>query len=462
MLNLFKLLILTILFCSPFFAQTDEESMIVNGDSLFGKIIEGERVREIIGNVVLTQGNVVVNCNRAIQFLTRNEAELIGNVVARQDSLTLRTEKGYYYGDLKKAKSTTRIHLDDTQIILSADSGVYYFDESRAFLQSNVKLIDSLSILTCNELTYFKKEDKTVAVSNVKVIDDKSELIADSLVHFRKSKTTFADGNVRLKSFENNTIIFGHHLEDYADKKYTLINENPLMMQIDTTTTSETDTLVEYSIDTLLISCKTMEGFRDTTDLFKAIDSVKIYRGSFSSVNDYTLFLRSKDRIITEKVDENASLPVLWYENSQLSGDSINIFLENSEIKLLEVFGNAFMLSQNKNYTKRFDQSSSKNIKLHFENSKLRKADFEEKVQSIYYLFEEETPNGLTKSTSMSATIVFDNNEVSQVRLYGSPTSEFHPEEKVVGLERTFTLPKFVLFENRPLKNDLLKGLKEK
>ena len=455
-----KPIILSIACCSLMLAQPEDETMTVIGDSLLGKFINGESVREVIGNVVLTQGNMTVTCNRAIQYLAKNEAELIGNVIAKQDSLTLNTEKGFYFGDLRRAKSTSRITLDDTKVVLSADSGEYFFDESRAYFQSNVKLVDSISVLTSDELTYYKKEDRTVAVNRVRVIDNKSELNADTLIHYRKNKITYADGNVMLKSYENNTTIFGQHLEDYAQKSYTLISENPLLMQIDTVYNSETDSSSTYSIDTLLISCKFMEGYRDSTDSFKANDSVKIFRGGFSSINDFTLFLRSQDRIITERINEDASQPVLWYENSQLTGDSINIFLDENEIKLLEVFENAFMLSQSKDYPERFDQTSSRNIRLHFENSKLLRAEFDEKVQSIYYLCEEDEPNGLSKSTAMSAVIVFEENEVSQVRLYGSPTSEFYPEEKVLGLEKTFTLPKFVFNENRPLKNNFLKILK--
>jgi len=60
----------------------------------------------------------------------------------------------------------------------------------------------------------------------------------------------------------------------------------------------------------------------------------------------------------------------------------------------------------------------------------------------------------LVKSTAHSAIIVFKDNQIDQVRLYGSPTSEYYPEIKVEGLERTFTLPKFVLKENRPVKKD--------
>jgi hypothetical protein len=71
-------------------------------------------------------------------------------------------------------------------------------------------------------------------------------------------------------------------------------------------------------------------------------------------------------------------------------------------------------------------------------------------------LYDEDVPNGLVKSTAQKTTILFEDNEVEQVRLYGSPTSEYYPEVKVEGLERTFTLPKFVFSENRPVKEEFL------
>ena len=73
----------------------------------------------------------------------------------------------------------------------------------------------------------------------------------------------------------------------------------------------------------------------------------------------------------------------------------------------------------------------------------------------------EDIPNGLVKSTAQKAVILFQENEINQVKLFGSPTSEYHPEIKVEGLERTFTLPKFVLRENRPVKKDFITNRSE-
>jgi len=455
--KLSRFIIYFFFFCGISFAQSGSERITVIGDSLIGKIVDNESVREVIGNVKLSQGNVKITCNKAIQYLARNEAELIGNVIATQDSLTLQTEKGYYYGNLKKTKSTSGIILNDTKVVLSADSGQYFFDEAKAFFQTNVKLVDSVTTLLSNELTYYRDLDKSIATGNVHISDRSNLITADTLTYFRKTKYSIADGDVSIKSIKDNLTVFGNHLENDGELMYTLINKSPVLMQIDTTITKSDTSMTIVTFDTMLIKSKVMESFRSGTSIFKATDSVKILRGSFASLNDLTTYYRDQEKIITDKLSEDAPRPILWYENSQLIGDSVTIYLEEGAIKSLTVDLNAFMLSQNKIYKQRFDQTSSDSVHLYFINNKLQRAEFAGKVQSIYYLYEEEKANGLVKSTAHRAVIVFKENEIDQVRLYGSPTSEYYPEVKVEGLERTFTLPKFVLKENRPLKKDFFK-----
>ncbi|GBD86162.1 LPS-assembly protein LptD [bacterium BMS3Abin03] len=448
-----KLLIILLLLTGFVFAQERSESIKIVGDSLIGKVVNGESIREVHGHVVLTQGNVTITCDHAIQYIAKNNAKLKGNVIVRQDSLTITTEEGFYFGDRRVTKSTAGIILDDRKIVLTADSGEYFFNEDKAIFQSDVTLFDSLTIMFADQLIYLRDDDRSIATGNVKIIDENSVITADSLDHYRNTKTSFADGHVKIISLENNTSIYSNHLEDYSEEKYTLINVNPVLVQLDSIYNEEG----ELEIDTLMISAKIMEAFRDTANVFKATDSVKIIRGTFASVNDYTLYLRDDDIIITEKVNEDAAQPILWYENSQLTGDSITIYIEEKRIKRLDVVNNAFMLSQSKLYPERFDQTSSKDIKISFKNNKIHQAKFLGTVHSIYYLYEDNEVNGLTKFSAINATIIFEDNEVSEVRLYGSPTSEYYPEKQVVGDEKSFTLPKFRFFNNRPNRKELIK-----
>ena len=451
-----------LLFSGLLFAQQSSERIIVVGDSLVGRVVNGETIREVIGNVVLKQGNVTVTCNKTIQNITRNEAELIGNVVVLQDSLTLKTSSGFYFGNSKKTRSTTGLVLDDGKVTLSADSGEYFFDEDKAIFETNVKLVDSLTTMTSDNLVYYQKEDRAFATGNVKVTDESSEIFSDTLDHNRKTGYSIADGNVRIINPENNTTVYSGHLENDSQKKYSFINEHPILLQIDTTFNSENDSSKIERIDTLIIDAKVMEAFRDSTKLFKAIDSVKILRAEFSSVNDITLLFRETDLIITYKIKKDSSAqPVLWYDNSQLTGDSVTIYLEDNKIHQLDVDGNSLMLSQNADFKDRFDQTSSDSIRMFFKGNNIDRSEFFGNVYSYYFMFDNEKPNGLTKSTSNSATIFFKDNEVDEVKLFGSPNSEYYPEVKVKGLEKTFSLPRFVFYQNRPVKSVLLKNIEK-
>jgi lipopolysaccharide export system protein LptA len=458
MRELISILIFSVTVCYP-----QDEMITVLGDSLVGKIFQGEMIREVYGDVVLTQGNVVITCNKAIQFISRNDAELIGNVIVKQDSLTIFTDEAFYYGDEKKAESFTGVKLDDRKVILTADSGEYYFNEDVAFFRNNVKLYDTTTTLTSDLLTYFRNENRAVAVDNVEIVDPENKIEADSLEHFRDTRITFADNNVKITSLTNNVVIFGNHLEDYSQRYYTIVEEDPLMIQVDTSYTTEMDSITgnttSIQLDTLIIRAVIMEAYRDTANIFIATDSVKIIRGNFASKNDHTVYYREDEKIVTHKISEERPQPVLWYENTQLTGDSIIIFLRENKIKMLEVNDNAFILSQDEIYIKRYDQISGDRVFIHFYDGRISSTEVFGNVRSIYFLYEDDFPNGLTKSSSQSATINFADSKVDEVRLYGSPTSEYYPENMVEGRELTYTLPQYNLFLNRPGKKELLSNL---
>lgn len=457
---LFLLIIIHLSIFTQLFAQQGDLIRVI-GDSLIGKMVNGESVREVYGNVVLTQGNVVITCNKAIQYISRNEAELIGNVIAKKDTLTIKTARGFYFGNLSKTKSNSGVYLDDKKVILTADSGEYFFNEDRAVFETNVKLFDTTSTLTSTKLNYFQKQDRAVAIGNVKIVDTENEITADTLEHFRKTKITFAFSNVRIKNLKNNSEIYGEHLEDFRERNYSIIDIKPLLLQVDTTYITREDSTKEAKLDTLFIKARLMESFRDSTERFIATDSVLILKDEFASRNDLTLFYKEHNRIVINKINEEARQPIIWYKNSQLTGDSIIIYLDGNKITQLDVNNIAFMMSQNELYDNRFDQTSSDSIKIYFANNKINEADFFGKVYSIYYLYEGETKNGLTKSNSSKAKVLFKDDEVSEVKLYINPASEYYPEKQVNGNEKSYLLPRFIIMEDRPTKKEMYQTLKQ-
>lgn len=449
-------------------AQTSGgEYITVTGDSLVGKILNGETVREVYGDVVLTQGNIRITCNKAIQFILKNDAELIGNVVVTQENLTITTEKGFYYGNRKKAETKSKVKLDDKKVILTADIGDYYFNEDRAYFKNNVRLFDTVTTLTSNELNYYQNQNRAVATKNVKITDAENIITADTVEHFRGARITLANSNVKITNYINNVVIFGDHLEDYAQKKYTVINKNPLFIQVDTSYSKQHDTLrteqlsdsVTLVLDTLVIKALVLESYRDSSNKFIAKDSVEMVRGSFASKNSYTIYFKEEEKIVTEKRGEGSPQPILWYENSQITGDSLAVYLRENKIRLVEINKNAFVHSNQEIFQSRFDQVTGERINVDFVEGEIDKTDINGAMFAIYYMYEENEPNGLTKSSAQSAEIKFTDKQVSEVKLFGSPTSDYYPENMVEGRENEYLLPQYVLFNNRPNKSILLKSL---
>ncbi|KAF0151513.1 MAG: OstA family protein [Ignavibacteria bacterium] len=434
--------------CYAAFLAQDNNRIVAIGDSLVGKLINGESIRELHGNVVMTQGAVSITCDKAIQYLAKNEAELIGNVVVTQDSIVIKTIRGYYFGNSNIAFSKNGIDLSDGHVQLYSKTGYYYFDEKRSYFYDQVNLKEGVSNLSALRLNYFDDEDKVIAGGNVIVSDTSSTMLADSLIYFRNTKNTFAFNNIRLYNYKDRIAIFGERLEDVGQNKYSKIWGNPFFARIDTASDGQ--------LDTLMVSSMLMEAFDDSVQKMVATDSVKILKTGFASSNHQTFFFSANNEIRTFKKEGDELPPVIWNDETQLSGDSVYVFIKDNRLTRINLNSNAVIISEHKDKPFRFDQISGKAVKIFFENGEINLTDVTGNVLSIYYLYDEDEPNGLVKSSSQSAKIYFENGEVKDVRLYGKPATEFHPENLLEGKEKEFTIPSFKIFTNKPTKEQLL------
>jgi len=424
--------------------QTSEKRLTIIGDSLKGKVINGESIREVIGNVIITKDDVKITCNKAIQYIAKNEAILIGNVIIIQDSVTIKTEKGRYYSNSELTISDTTIYLDKIGMNLIADKGRYNLSTNTAKFYGNIIFKDTDTELTSDSLFYNEANEKLIAIGNVIVSDSTSIVKADSLVHLRKTKFTNGFGNVQIISKENDLTIIGEELVDDKGKNVLKVSGNPLLRQI--------EKLNDNQFDTLFIQSKTMEVNSDSSKELVAKDSVKIIRSDFLSINDYTIYNQLEELITIIRQNEKPA-PILWYENSQMVGDSIYIKLDSSKISSVDIINESILISKDSIYAHRYNQMSGDSINLSFTESKLSETKVRGNVLSIYYLYEEGQPNGLLKSSAKEIKILFEENKVSDVKMYGEPMSEYHPENLVKNNEKGFTLPSFMLYDNKPNKN---------
>ncbi|MGA7159741.1 MAG: OstA-like protein [Bacteroidota bacterium] len=410
---------LSILFllCSRAFAQGKENIVLKNADIFVGKNINGEDIREFTGNVHFVQGNVLVWCDRAVQHLSKNEVELIGRVRVERDTVTLTAKRGMYYGNTKKAVCEDGVRLETSHVVLFADSGTYFTEEKKSFFHSHVRVIDSTTTIFSDDLTYLEKERESIAVHDVKIINS-----------------------------SNNVQLFGDYLEHFDETRYSRLTEHPRLMQIDTSSKGEIDTLVVKSI--------LMESYDDSTQKLIATDSVAMARGALAVRCGWARYYVRKQFI------ELRREPVVWYEDNQASGDSISLYMDHNKLQRALILGRTFALSLSDSaYPARYNQLTGRKIEMFFQDDKLHEMAVDQNAISLYYLYDGKDPNGCNRTSGDAITMTFIEGKIDVIRIVKGIEGTYFPENMILKKETKYNLDGFVLRTDRPTLNSIFPGL---
>ncbi|MBM4168893.1 MAG: hypothetical protein FJ215_07020 [Ignavibacteria bacterium] len=380
---------------------------------LYVRTIQGEEVREFIGNVHFVhpsarEGTVRVWADRALQYAKQNKVELFGNVRIERDSVNIRSRQGTYFGGERTAHLIGDVFLVKGGTVLAALSGRYFADQKMARFVDAVSVSDSVSTTFCDALIYYESEERSIASGNVAVIDAK-----------------------------NATTVFGDSLIHWSRERYSIVPKSPRLVKVDSSSSGV--------VDTLVVVGRTMEAFGDTTDVFLVKDSVHVARGDLAARCRQALYERGNNRIIL------TGDPVIWYGQTQISGDSIIVMTPDNRLERVEVYRRAMAISRSDTgYASRFDQLSGKEMRLSFEDDRIKTIDVKQNATSFYYLFDENKPNGANRSTGDNIRIKFVDGTIDSFTVIGGVEGEYFPEQMLFRNESSYNLEGFRWIADRP------------
>jgi hypothetical protein len=402
------ILILSLFVTPSLFAQGDSKLIVLEGaDSLIGKVIDGKAARELIGNVRIRQGNVLVKCDRALQMIEAGTIELMGHVVVDDDSVIMTAPRGFYYRDARRAEAFGGVRLTDGFSTLDAAYGEYLIDPRLAFFRTRVVAHDSTSVLN-----------------------------ADSARYDRNRRYTEAFGRVVLYQKEDAITISGGRFVHDAVKQYSRMTEDPVLVQQDTSGGAS---------DTLIVRSRIMESYRDSTRLMVATDSVEIIRRDLGGRAGMVTFHTRGDSILMR------THPVLWYEETQVTGDSINLYMRSRALDRISVMGNAFALSESDSgFEGRFDQLSGESLGMQFTKKRLSRIDVDVRATSLYFVYEDSAANGVNKTSGDRIVMRFADGKAESIHVHGGVEGQYFPEPLVRRKVEEYRLPGFLRREDRP------------
>jgi lipopolysaccharide export system protein LptA len=484
-------------------AQTRNKIELLGAKDLKFDKRMGIDAQRLIGDVRFRHQGALLYCDSAYLYSDQNSIDAFGNVYINQgDTLKLYSDQLNYNGDTRLVKVRNNVRLLDREMTLTTDvldynrlnnvavfyefgrilstanqneltsiEGVYIADAEMFHFRDSVVLInpkyrvetDTLDYNNGTEVAYFEgptfiySDENTIYCENgwydtrndiaqfnenAFLDNAKQVLRGDSLWYSRLEGLGRAYNNVSILDTVDNYIIRGNiGLYDEL-KNTTLVTQQAELVQFD-----QRDSLFLHA-DTLLAIDHPTVG----NQLF-AYHSARFFRKDMQGAADSIYFAKS-DSII-----HLYHSPVLWSDNLQITGDTMQIFNNAAGIDKLLVYENAMLIEQADSNS--YNQIKGRRLTGYFSDNELYEVFIRGNGQSLYYALEErkvadeeaandssmvqnsndslatapkasrtvETVIGVNKAICSNIAIYMENKKVQRIRFLVKPDGSFTPIE---------------------------------
>ena len=437
-------------------ADTDtvaQKIAVVTGDSLVGTVENDEAIQFFVGHVTGKQDSTYLSADWAKRYVSRDQVLFIGDVliVDKGDSLNADT---LFYDEINKiGRATGRVRLADGEVVANAPVGNYFIEEKRALFPNGLRLVDSSAVITGDAGAYWTKEKRAEISGDVRLEAELTVLEADSLTYYRSSEVSVARGDVFMERLGGEddlpgdsalrTIVFGSWARSDEPNGYSQIRGRPLLIQLRQDSTE---------VDTLAIRAERLDILEQGAQRqMTAAGTVRYWQTNLAAIADSMVYARRGER----QVDEAESLPdwseqvgfsppvdsasgpsedimlfgspMLWVEDTQVSGDTIRLVAHRGEIETLNVWGNAF-LAQRDTLLDRINQVRGHTLTASFADDSLRIFVVRPNAEVIYYQRDEEDQaDGALRVSGDEAILRLRGNDPEKLT-FGEHQGMYYPE----------------------------------
>lgn len=367
---------------------------------------------------------------------------------------------------------------------------IFYDRKSEAFRLTGDSYYKNETNEVRGNVVHYNKQAESFNVSGRSYISDPPTIIeADEISYDKLLKLGKADCNVIWQDTTAKTTIYADHVEYRGEDKYmratneegrplftTLIDQDTLFLKADTLksfqvvierkpvklssdrdklnttpkfskdkiadpgldiSVSDSLSITESVIDTMpdmikdsTVMVKTDEIMtEDTTIIMDTIayfvgdNNVRMYKNDMQSICD-SLVYTIKDSVFTL-----IGFPFVWSDSTQISGDTMQIFLKDKKVDRLTSGENALIVTSEDLIF--FNQIRGKQLESFFENGKASRMDIDGNAEALYYILDKDKAYiGVNKTECSNMKFFFNDNKISEIRFYNEPSSRVIPMRK--------------------------------
>ena len=328
---------------------------------------------------------------------------------------TLTSRIGYYRDDLKEFSFFENVEVLSPKYQLYTDTLYYNTAIEKMWFEGPTTIINKENILEGTHGYYLVNEDFVFLDQRPFMHNETQQMRSDSIQYDRNIGLAKAFNQVDMIDTSYKVIMRGDYMEMWEHKNFSFATDSAYAIYYDK------DSLFIHG-DTLFFHFN-----KDKEELEKLIArrNVRFYKSDMQGKCDTLTYLMA-DSTIRMRV-----APILWTEDSQLSGTDIDIKSNGKSIDWVLQKGNAFIISQDS--IEGFNQIKGQDITSRFRNGNIHRVNVDGDVAETLYWIRDDEGGLIGIDVSKSATMVIemDGNSISVIKGYKDITETMYPESEL-------------------------------
>ena len=386
--------------------------------------------------------------------LANERVYFLGPTVIRSDTHNIYCEAGYYDVALDEAIFEKNAQYRSGDRLAAADSIRYYGDREVYILQGDAYVAEGdFQRATADKINYFRAQDRYQLEGNASVRDSTKTVTGDTIDYNALTETYRVNGG-RPRVSDPPMLLEADRL--YSDDVSGLGRASGNIIWEDTTanlrieaekadfnqatgylkayggsrgralmtTLLDQDTMY-MAADTLLsVRSEETDAAGDTVRFLSAYHDVRILKSDMQALAD-SLRFNTLDSVLTLYSD-----PILWQDTSQLTADTIDLYLRNRAPDRVHLRRNALVITSPDLLF--FNQVKGKDIIAYFDSSQLRRTEVKGNAEAIYYAQDEAGGYiGVNKTACSAMALYFLDASVNRIKFYSAPAGRLDPMHAV-------------------------------
>lgn len=351
------------------------------------------------------------------------------------DSLnTLSSVYGEYSTVTKQAVFNDEVALENPNFTLLSDTLHYDTTTKLATILGPTTIVSDSGTIHATRGVYDTELDRAYLMDRAQLESGTRWMTGDSLFYDRNSQLAELFGHVILKDTAEHLQLRGNYV------RYNELTEHGIAR--------DSAYVVEYSSpeDSLYIHALQLELSKvdSTTNLIKALENVRLYRSDVQAVSD-SLYYHSADSVL-----HCYGHPFIWSGKSQVTGDSISLYIKDGEMDYAHIRPNAYMINQ-VDLQEHYNQMRGREVFAYFSNNQMDSIWTKGNAEVIYYSIAEDESTALEHLQSQSSAIFIglEEEEITKIKFMDKTIGTITPVSLVTSEQLTY--PGFLWFpEGRP------------